>query len=143
MAVTCSNVSSEWTWPETSTPPGAQLCVTSVQVEVWFQGCRPTCWQAGGAPVRGGPVSPLTRLPPTPPLRRSWRKTTTAMPSTLDSTNTCMAILGATVSHTQAHRGSGRRRVQLHGSVGRKAAGLLTCRHEATAFHTALRFTEQ
>lgn len=85
-------LSSGWTLPGTSRPPGAALCVIWVQVEVWFQGCSPTCWQAGGDPVREDPVSPQTLPPLIPPLRRSWRRITTATLSTLDSTNTSTDI---------------------------------------------------
>lgn len=79
---------SEWTW--TCSPPGARLCVTWVQAEVWFQGCSPICWQEGGAPVREVLAFPQTPLPLNPPPRRSWRRITTGAPSTPDSISTSM-----------------------------------------------------
>lgn len=83
-------LSSEWTLQQSSSPPGARLCVTWVQVEGWFRVCSPICWQAGVAPVQEDPVSPQTLPHPTHPLRKSWRKITTATLYTPDSISTSM-----------------------------------------------------
>lgn len=76
---------SEWTWLRTSSPPGALLCATWAQAGGWFQGCSPTCWLARGAPAPGAPAFPRTPHRLTRPPRRSWRRTTTAARSTLES----------------------------------------------------------
>lgn len=81
-------LSLEWTFLGTSRPPGAVLCVTWVQGEVWFRGCSPICWQMGGAPVQEAPAFPQTPLPLNPPPRRSWRRITTGTLSTPDFINT-------------------------------------------------------
>lgn len=87
----------------TFSPPEAALCVTSVQAEVWFRGCSPTCWPTVDAPVREAPAFPRTPLPLTPPLRRSWRRITMGAPPTLDSTNTSTDTLETpTVSYIMA-----------------------------------------
>lgn len=78
---------SGWTWLQTSSLPGELLCVTWVQVGVWFQGCSPTCWQARGAPAQEAPAFPQTPRRLTRPPRRSWRRITTAARSTLVSTS--------------------------------------------------------
>lgn len=86
--------SSGWTSPWTSSPPGPLLCATWVLLVVWFQDCSPTCWQQVGLrPVRETPASLQTRLHPTSPLRRSWRRTTMGAAPTLGCTNTSTLTL--------------------------------------------------
>lgn len=76
-----------WTWLQTSSPPGALLCVIWVQVVVWFQGCSPTCWQARGAPALEAPAYLQTPRRLIQPPRRSWRRITMAARSTRVSIN--------------------------------------------------------
>ncbi len=112
-------VSSGWTLLGISSLPGAVLCVTWVQVAVWFQGCSPTCWQAGGAPVQETPAFPQTPLPLTPPLRRSWRRITMGTQSTPESTSTSTDTLETpTVSSVM---------VPSHPSVFTKLSSVVLC----------------